>query len=127
MARVLGIGGVFFKCRDREALAEWYREHLGLPVNERGGVEFEIDQLPESAYCVWGPFAETTGYFAPSGKQFMINLVVDDLEEALAQVAGAGAEVVGEVEEYEYGRFGWFVDPEGNKIELWEPAGRPPP
>lgn len=123
VARVLGIGGVFFKCRDREALGAWYREHLGLPVNERGGVEFGPKALPPGAYCVWGPFDASTTYFAPSEKPFMLNLIVDDLEGVLAQVARAGARVVGEVEEYEYGRFGWFVDPEGNKVELWEPAG----
>lgn len=123
MARVLGIGGVFFKCRDRDALGAWYRKHLGLPVNDRGGVEFDLGALPPGAYCVWGPFDESTTYFAPSDRPFMLNLIVDDLEGALSQVAGAGATVVGEIEEYEYGRFGWFVDPEGNKIELWEPAG----
>lgn len=121
MARVLGIGGVFFKCGDREALTDWYRQHLGLSVSEWGSVEFDLGSLPEGAYSVWGPFDQDTEYFAPSDKQFMINLVVDDVEGLLARVAEAGAEIVGEVEEHDYGRFGWFIDPEGNKIELWEP------
>jgi predicted enzyme related to lactoylglutathione lyase len=122
MAKALGIGGVFFKCRDRRRLAAWYRKHLGLPVNERGGVEFDLNALPQGAYCVWGPFDASTGYFEPSRKPFMLNLVVDDLEGALAQVAEGGAERVDGIEEYDYGRFGWFIDPEGNKIELWQPA-----
>ncbi|HSR42771.1 MAG TPA: VOC family protein [Longimicrobiales bacterium] len=122
MAKALGIGGVFFKCRDRTALGAWYRRYLDLPVNERGGVEFDLGSIPPGAYCVWGPFEEKTHYFNPSLKEFMINLIVDDLDGALSQVEEGGATLVGGVEEYDYGRFGWFIDPEGNKVELWEPA-----
>lgn len=121
MAKVLGIGGVFFKCSDKEGLGAWYAEHLGVPLGEYGGADFDVSRLPGNAVCVWGPFEEDTGYFDPSAKPFMVNLVVDDLDGALAQVAAGGAEVVGEVEEYDYGRFGWFLDPEGTKIELWQP------
>jgi len=122
LAKALGIGGIFFKCRDRSSLGAWYQRYLQLPVNERGGVEFDLGGLPSSAYCVWGPFDEKTHYFNPSLKEFMINLIVDDLDGALSQVEEGGATLVGGIEEYDYGRFGWFIDPEGNKVELWEPA-----
>ena len=121
MARVLGIGGVFFKCGDTEKLTAWYEKYLGMSVNESGGIEFPLELLPDTAYCVWGPFRKDTDYFAPSGREFMINLVVDDLEQALEQVVAGGAQQIGEIVRYEYGRFGWFLDPEGNKVELWEP------
>jgi predicted enzyme related to lactoylglutathione lyase len=121
MAQVIGVGGVFFKCDDPERLAGWYARHLGMSINDFGGVAFQFTGLPQGAYCVWGPFAADTTYFEPTRKSFMINLMVDDLDGALAQVRDGGAEIVGEVEAYEYGRFGWFIDPEGNKVELWEP------
>lgn len=124
MARVLTIGGVFFKCKDPEALGEWYAKWLGLSVDPGyGAASFVPENLPPGTRAVWGPFAADTDYFAPSEKEFMINLVVDDLDGALEQVAEGGAEIVGEVEEYEYGRFGSFLDPEGNKVELWQPDG----
>ena len=125
MGKVLGVGGVFFKCENRESLAAWYAEHLGLPISDFGGAAFEPNRLPKGAVCVWGPFDASTTYFAPSDKGFMINLIVDDVEAVLAQAAaaGGGGERVGDIEEHEQGRFGWFMDPEGNKVELWEPAG----
>lgn len=123
MAKVRTIGGVFFKCRDPKALGEWYAKWLGLPVDAGyGGASFGTEHLPPGTRAVWGPFKADTEYFDPSNREFMINLVVDDLDGALEQVADGGAEIVGEVEEYEYGRFGWFLDPEGNKVELWQPA-----
>ena len=121
MAKAIGIGGVFFKCDERDGLGAWYAKHLGLKINEQGGVDFDVSRLPETAFCVWGPFKASTTYFDPSEKPFMVNLVVDDLDGALAQVEEGGARLVGEVEEYDFGRFGWFIDPEGTKIELWEP------
>ena len=120
MARVLGIGGIFFKSRDRKALAAWYQEHLGFAIGDYGGTEFRAAELPAQAYTVWSPFDESTTYFAPAEKEFMINLMVDELEPVLNRAAAGGAQVVGEIQEYDYGRFGWFLDPEGNKIELWE-------
>jgi catechol 2,3-dioxygenase-like lactoylglutathione lyase family enzyme len=124
MARVLGIGGVFFKSRDPKSLGEWYREWLGIPVDpEWGGFGFPPGDVPEHGLTVWSPFDSGTTYFDPSVQPFMVNLMVDDLDGALAQVARGGAEIVGNVEEFEYGRFGWFLDPDGNKVELWEPAG----
>lgn len=122
MTRVLGIGGVFFKCRDRVRLAAWYAEALGLEINEFGGAVFPRDGLPPTAYAVWGPFDSDTGYFRPSRRAFMLNLVVDDVDAAIAQVVAAGGRQIDSIENYEYGRFGWFVDPEGNKVELWCPA-----
>lgn len=125
MAKALGIGGVFFKCRDRHRLSQWYARHLGLAINEEGGVEFSRLEIPPGAFSVWGPFDENSHYFDPSKKPFMINLIVDDLVRALEQVEAGGAEIVGEIEDYAYGSFGWFIDPEGNKIELWQPPPDP--
>ena len=121
MARVLGVGGVFFKSPDPKALGEWYSRWLGLRVEGWGGVALAPREMPPGGCTVWSPFKETSDYFAPSGKDFMFNLVVDDLDAALAQVAEGGAQVTGPVEEPN-GRFGWFMDPDGNKVELWEPA-----
>lgn len=121
MARVLGIGGIFFKSRDTGALAQWYENALGLPVSEWGSVEFSPQQLPEGAYHVWGPFKDSTEYFQPSEKPFMVNLIVDDVATALDQVKAAGGQIVGEIEDHPYGTFGWFTDPEGTKVELWKP------
>lgn len=121
MARVLGIGGIFFKAQDPEALGAWYERWLGMPVQPPYGASFEPAGLPASSFMVWAPFSADTKYFAPSTKPFMFNLVVDDLESALEQVLEGGAEVEDRIQEEEYGRFGWFVDPEGNKVELWEP------
>jgi predicted enzyme related to lactoylglutathione lyase len=79
--------------------------------------------MPENGYTVWSTFDSGSAYFAPSSKEFMFNLVVDNLEEALSQVAAGGAQLVGDIEKSEYGDFGWFMDPDGNKVELWQPPG----
>ncbi len=121
MAKVLGIGGVLFRADDPEALGDWYKRWLGVPVEHPWGASFQPADLPGKAFCVWAPFKQDTTYFAAE-KSFMFNLVVDDLDGALAQVKEGGAEVVEEIEDMEYGRFGWFFDPEGNKVELWEPG-----
>ncbi|MGD8481445.1 MAG: VOC family protein [Gammaproteobacteria bacterium] len=122
MAKVIGVGGVFFKTEDPQGLSAWYRDWLGLPIDETyGGASFRPDTMPSGGYTVWAPFQASSTYFGPSTKAYMFNLVVDDLDGALAQVREGGAEIVGEIEEYEYGRFGWFLDPDGNKVELWEP------
>ena len=121
MGNVLGIGGIFFKCRDRDSLAAWYEQHLGMKVNEMCGIEFKFSGMPASGYCVWGPFKGETEYFKPSKKEFMLNLIVDDVDSLLQRAVAGGASKVGEIEEYEFGRFGWFLDPEDNKIELWQP------
>ena len=121
MAKVVGVGGVFFKARDPDSLGAWYKEWLSLPVEPPYGASFRPGDQPRGALTVWGPFKADTTYFDPARKEFMFNLIVDDLDGALAQVEEGGARVVGEIEEYDYGRFGWFMDPEDNKVELWEP------
>lgn len=121
MARVIGLGGIFFKSPDPKALGEWYKTHLGLPVEDWGGAAFHLSAQSISGYTVWSPFKHDTDYFTPSPAAFMFNLIVDDLAQALAQVSQAGAEIVGDVEQSEFGSFGWFVDPDGNKVELWQP------
>jgi predicted enzyme related to lactoylglutathione lyase len=121
MAKVVGVGGVFFKSEDPEKLGAWYREWLGVPVETPYGASFKPDTVPRGGFTVWAPFRRETEYFNPSRRQFMFNLMVDDLDGALAQVREGGAETVGEIMEEDYGRFGWFMDPEGNKVELWEP------
>jgi predicted enzyme related to lactoylglutathione lyase len=120
MARVLGIGGVFFRSKDPEALGAWYRRWLDIPFEHPHGAMFSTVDASPHRFVVWAPFPEDTDYFA-DGKSFMFNLVVDDLGGALARVAEGGGQPVGAIEEYDYGRFGWFLDPEGNKVELWEP------
>jgi|SRR5579862_4599055 len=121
MARVLGIGGLFFKSPDPERLLAWYAEWLGMGEGLTS-VEFQPAAMPAKSFVVFSPFSTDTDYFAPSRGSFMFNLVVDDLDGALGQVHLGGARVVGEIEEHEYGRFGWFIDPDGNKVELWEPS-----
>ena len=124
MARVTGIGGVFFKTRDKEALIAWYREHLGIEADEYGFCfDWRETGGPEiPGHTVWGPFKHDTKYFDPGTAPFMINYRVDDLDALLAKLRAAGVTVDDKVESYEYGRFGWITDPEGNKIELWEPS-----
>ena len=121
MAKILGLGGLFFKAKRPAQLAKWYAKWLGLAIEDWGGIRFLGSSLPPTAYTVWKPFAASTDYFRPSRKGFMFNLVVDDLDEMLARIADSGAKVLKEREQGEFGRFGWFVDPEQNKVELWEP------
>lgn len=121
---VLGVGGIFFRSRDPRALGRWYAEHLGIAVESWGetqGTSFAPAQMPASGFTVWSVFPARTGYFGDPGQAYMINLVVDDLEQALQNVQAGGAEVLPEREDQDYGRFGWFVDPDGNRVELWEP------
>jgi catechol 2,3-dioxygenase-like lactoylglutathione lyase family enzyme len=122
--RVTGIGGIFFKARDPEALGAWYKERLGFPVQPDGSVIFEWrdkDQPEEIGMTVWSPFKQDTKYFEPSTAPFMLNLRVDDLDAVLAALAAEGVTIDPKREEYDYGRFAWIMDPEGNRIELWEP------
>jgi predicted enzyme related to lactoylglutathione lyase len=119
MERVAGIGGIFFKARDAKALAEWYRDHLGVPV-----MAGQTDAFYETAageQNVWATFPADTQYFGPGPAPFMVNYRVRNLDAMLAQLRAAGAKVDDRVETYDYGRFGWADDPEGNRFELWEP------
>ena len=124
MKKVTGIGGVFFKCKDPEKIKEWYQKNLGLKTNEYGSLfEFRSTDQPEKkGYLQWSPFSEKTKYFEPSQKEFMINYRVEDLEKLLEELKKEGVQIVGELESYEYGKFAHILDPEGNKIELWEPV-----
>lgn len=124
MAKVLGIGGIFFKSPDPQKLCQWYAQWLGFNIESESDmsfVPFRPGSMPVNGYTVWSAFNSTTCYFSPSDKDFMFNLVVDNLEEALRQVRAGGAQEVGDIEKSEYGRFGWFIDPDGNKVELWQP------
>ncbi|MBL8341387.1 MAG: VOC family protein [Rubrivivax sp.] len=124
MKRVTGLGGVFFKSPDPKALAEWYRTHLGLAVEDWGGCVFRWNG-PENptgtGTTVWSPFPASTEYFAPSTAPFMINFRVHDLAALLAVLRAEGCTVDEKTEESEFGKFGWVTDPDGNKVELWQP------
>lgn len=126
MKRVTGIGGIFFKAKDPKALAKWYQKHLGLPIDESyGGYSFnwnDDNQRPDNGYTIWSPFKEDTEYLQPSSKDFMFNFIVDDLNALLEVLESEGIDQVGEMEDTEFGKFAWILDPEDNKVELWEPA-----
>lgn len=122
MQQVTGIGGIFFKARDPALMAAWYRAHLGL-FNEDGCGEFiwrEHDRPNEVGRTVWSLFPADTDYFGPASTSFMINYRVANLDAMLEQLKNAGVSV-DRVVDYDYGRFAWLTDPEGNRIELWEP------
>jgi predicted enzyme related to lactoylglutathione lyase len=124
MKRVTGIGGIFFKSIDPKALSAWYKKHLGIEVEAWGGFGFQwkTPENPEGiGTTVWSPFAADTNYFAPSSASFMVNYRVEDLHGLLALLRAEGVKVEDKVEESEYGKFGWVIDPEGNKLELWQP------
>ena len=126
MNYVTGIGGIFFKAIDPEKLAEWYKTHLGLNVEEWGGVMFYENNPANNnpirqAYSNWSPFEAGTEYFSPSDKPFMINFRVTNLDALLEKLRSEGVKVEEKTEKSEFGYFGWVMDPEGNKIELWEP------
>lgn len=123
MRRVTGIGGIFFKSKDPKALGEWYRDHLGMKVEDWGGVVFRWsdDNQTRDGTTIWSPFKEDTDYFAPSSAPFMLNLRVEDLNALVATLREEGCRVDDKVEESAYGKFGWVMDPDGNRIELWQP------
>jgi predicted enzyme related to lactoylglutathione lyase len=124
MKRVTGIGGVFFKARDPKALSAWYQTHLGMDVQEWGGVVFQWagkDNPAGVGTTIWSPFKDDTSYFSPGTAPFMLNYRVEDLHALLQALKAEGCQVEDRVEESEYGKFGWVIDPEGNKLELWQP------
>ncbi len=123
MKKVTGIGGIFFKCKDPGRMREWYQKHLGLNTNDHGAVFewFQGAYNTKKGFTQWSPFDETTEYFEPSAKDFMINYRVENLEELVLQLQKEGVTIVDKIENYEYGKFVHIVDVEGNKIELWEP------
>jgi lactoylglutathione lyase len=120
--RVTGIGGIFFKSNDPKAMREWYEKHLGLAATDYGTM-FEwrhADEPEKKGTTVWNPFKADTKYFEPSGKEYMFNYRVENLEWLLQELKKEGIEPIGEMQVYEYGKFAHIVDPEGTKIELWE-------
>jgi len=122
--RVTGLGGVFFKARDEKALAAWYREHLGLPIEDGGYAVLEWRDHDEPARLgstVWAVFNEDTDYFGTPAQRAMLNYRVADLDAVLAALRREGVSVDEQVMSDENGRFGWITDPEGNRIELWQP------
>ena len=125
MAKVTGIGGVFFKSKgDNAALAAWYHKHLGMPLEVWGGavLRWTEDQAEDKGLTVWHVAEADTQWFAPSESSFMINYRVDDLVGLLAQLKEAGVAILSGPESHENGKFAWIVDPDGTKIELWQPA-----
>ena len=124
MKRVTGIGGIFFKAQDAEALQAWYKRHLGIDVQEWGGTAFTWTDdagKPVGGMTVWSIGAAGGNHFAPSTSSFMVNYRVDDLAALLQALRDEGCQVLEKTDDSEYGKFGWVMDPEGNKVELWQP------
>jgi predicted enzyme related to lactoylglutathione lyase len=124
MAKITGIGGVFLKCKgDSAALAAWYQKHLGMPLAEFGGavLRWPDDKAEDRGLTVWHLAQKDSQWFSPSDSSFMINYRVDNLDEMLEQLRTAGVAVIGGPESHENGKFAWIMDPDGNKVELWEP------
>ena len=119
MAKAVGVGGVFLKARDPKALAKWYAQHLGIP--DQGGGSLGFDGPESTGMTVFAHFPEGSKYFGDGPQQTMVNFRVDNLDELLAQLAAAGVTIDPKRDDASYGRFAWIVDPEGNRVELWEP------
>jgi len=125
--RVTGIGGIFFKAKDPKKLMDWYEKHLGVKPEQKGSTASmfqwrEDEHLEHFGQTVWAIFPHDTKYFDPSSSPFMVNFRVSNLKEVLDQLRKEGVRVDDKIEEYDYGKFGWIMDPEGNRIELWEPT-----
>jgi predicted enzyme related to lactoylglutathione lyase len=121
MKKVTGIGGIFFKCKDPGKMKEWYKTHLGLNTNDYGATFEWYEADNKKAQTQWTPFKETTKYFDPSAKEFMINYRVAELEALVEELKKEGVTILDEIASYDYGKFVHILDAEGNKIELWEP------
>ncbi len=123
MAKITGIGGVFFKSKNREALVAWYQKHLGMELSSFGGavLRWPDDKGEDKGLTVWHVADKESKWFSPSDSDFMINYRVDNLDEMIAQLKADGVEVVGGPESHENGKFAWIMDPDGNKVELWQP------
>ena len=117
MAQILGMGGVFFKCKNVEGYRAWWAEHMGVDIKDWGAMQWDSDG---QGFTMMSPFRGDSDYLDPSPEKFMINLRVDDVRTLIEQAKAGGATVIGEVEDTDYGIFGWFIDPEGIKIELWQ-------
>jgi predicted enzyme related to lactoylglutathione lyase len=121
MAKAVGVGGVFLKARDPKALGKWYAEHLGIP--DQGGGSLGFDGPESAGMTVFAHFPVETKYFGEGTQQVMVNFRVDDLDELLKRLEAAGVRIDPKRDDHEYGRFAWIWDPEGNRVELWQPAG----
>ena len=122
---VTGIGGIFFKSKDPKHLADWYRDVLGIPIEAWGGATLRTDVPDHPPVVVWNAFPETTDYMAPSTREFMVNFAVDDLDAFLAKLSAKGVKPLKRDDSDPSGRFAWILDPDGTKIEFWEPK-KPP-
>ncbi|VXC18091.1 Glyoxalase/bleomycin resistance protein/dioxygenase (fragment) [Flavobacterium sp. 9AF] len=123
MKKVTGIGGIFFKCKDPQKTRDWYKDYLGLNTTPYG-TTFEwrdANEPSKTGVTQWSPFEEKTNYFEPSSKDFMINYRVENLEKLVDELKKEGVTILDAIETYDYGKFVHILDPEGNKIELWEP------
>lgn len=130
MPKVVGIGGIFVRAKDRKALAEWYRDHLGLEMDMEwfgSCLPRSLPDDPPDSYAVWSAFPEDTDYFGDRGNAFMVNFVVDDIEGLLEQLKAGGQETSEKVTVNDYGKFAWVTDPEGTRIELWSRPDGPLP
>lgn len=125
MAKVLGVGGIFFRCKDVEATRKWYTRVLGVEINDFGGHAFSQkaagDVFPQGAMTIWSPFAGDSDYFQPSKADWMMNLMVDDMDGMLARLEAENVPLEGDPMTESYGKFAWIMDPDGRKIELWQP------
>jgi len=119
--RVTGIGGLFFKTEDPKKTKDWYQKHLGFNTDQWGCTFWWKDNDGQKASTQWSPFPGDTQYFEPSKKDFMFNYRVENLVELLQELEKEGVTIIGKMQEYDYGKFGWILDGDGNKIELWEP------
>lgn len=128
MARITGIGGIFFKANDPKALGDWYQKHLGLSLEEWGGaiLKWPDDAAEDKGLTVWSLAKSDSQWFAPSNSSFMVNYRVDDMDGLLEQLRTGGVAIQKGPEKHENGRFAWVMDPEGNKVELWEPKNWDP-
>ena len=124
MKRVTGIGGIFFKSKDPKSTKEWYAKHLGFNTDEWGAafITKKVEDPSKNAYLQWSPFSSQTDYFEPSQKEFMINYRVENIEKLVTLLKDEGVTICDEITSYDYGKFVHIMDPEGNKIELWEPV-----
>jgi len=124
MKRVTGIGGIFFNARDPVTLRAWYKTHLGIDVQEWGGAAFtwtDAEGNPKAGTTIWSIGDASSNHFAPSAAPFMVNYRVAGLHALVATLRAEGCNVLEKIDESEYGKFAWVIDPEGNKVELWEP------
>ena len=126
MARVIGLGGLFFLCKDVDATRAWYSRVLGIAIDDFGGSSFShasaAGVFPKGAQTIWAPFKGESDYFKPSASDFMMNLMVDNMPGMLARIKAEGVELEGEPMSESYGHFAWVMDPDGRKVELWQPV-----